>query len=540
MNELVVTSHVGRDLLQGSQHFKTDRSVVWEYVVNSLQYVDPGVSPRVVVTMNEKRKVIQIGDNGRGMSFDDLDHFFTMHGENPDRAEGRIGRGMFGTGKSAVFGIADELKLSSVKAGRRTSVRLRRDEIERMKDGAPIPVEVLERDQTTGEPNGTVVTIGGIHLRRLDRAGVISYIERHLAHYPADVEVFVDHHLCEYREPEVAEQRRFEPSGEDARLLGSASLTIKVAKGPLLEELRGIHIFSHDNWHESTLAGSERKPMSEFIFGSADIPALEEYEGAIAPFDNTRSGRLNPANEVVAAIYRFIGPRIDEVRRELVARERERARSEDAKKLAEQASRISEVLSEDFAAFRVKLQRVKSAAIGRDLGKSFETIGGEEGPWTEGGDELASPIETDGDTAPGGGGEGADPPAFPTPVEKDSEGSTTGSPSGGTETGKRSPRGGLSIEYRNLGISEPRGSYRIDGRVILINLDHPQVEAAYKLGGPEEPNFVRYAAEIAIAEYAVALATELAETYTIPDEAIFDIHDTIDRVSRRFAALYQE
>ena len=37
--------HVGRDVLAQAAQFKTEAASVWEYVVNSLQYVDPGVQP---------------------------------------------------------------------------------------------------------------------------------------------------------------------------------------------------------------------------------------------------------------------------------------------------------------------------------------------------------------------------------------------------------------------------------------------------------------------------------------------------------------
>ena len=55
-----VTSHVGRDLLDAASSFKTEAAVVWEYVVNSLQYVDPGRSPKVQVTIDAKKKTISI------------------------------------------------------------------------------------------------------------------------------------------------------------------------------------------------------------------------------------------------------------------------------------------------------------------------------------------------------------------------------------------------------------------------------------------------------------------------------------------------
>ena len=546
MNELVVTSHVGRDLLQAAQHFKTDRTVVWEYVANSLQYTDPGVPPEVVVSLDEKAKALTIVDNGRGMNREDLQHFFKLHAENRERAAGRIGRGMFGTGKSAAFGIADELTVTSVRDGMRTKVQLHRDDILSMADGAPIPVKVLESEVKTGQPNGTVVEIRGIHLRRIDRSGIISYIERNLNHYPRDVSVFVDHHECQFVQPDIAEETVHRPDGELARTLGDVALVVRVAKGPLSEELRGIQIFSHGNWHETTLAGAENKQMSEFLFGEIDIPALEEYDGPIAPYDNTRSGRLNPSNELVAALYRFIGPIVDSTRRELVKRERERARSEESKRLAKSAAQISEVLSEDFAAFRRQLRRVTSAVGGKDVGKKFQPLAGddEEGPWSEGGEQLASPVPTDPAdqrSRPEAEATSKPPPEFQPPVLPDEAGTTSGGPTGSSETAKaRTPRGGLRIVYQNLGESQPRGKYVLDKRTIIINLDHPQVAAAYAVDRASDSTFLRLTAEIATSEYAVALATELTETYTIADEAIFDIHDTIDRVSRRFADLYSD
>ena len=108
--QLKVTSHVGRDLLASAASFKSEAAVVWEYVVNSLQYVDPGASPRVQVNIGTPAvQGISISDNGRGMTATDLQHFFRMHGENQSELAGPAGRGKFGTGKSAAFGIASTL-----------------------------------------------------------------------------------------------------------------------------------------------------------------------------------------------------------------------------------------------------------------------------------------------------------------------------------------------------------------------------------------------------------------------------------------------
>lgn len=541
MSELVVQSDVGRDLIQSAEHFKMDRAVVWEYVVNSLQYTNPGIPPEVMVTINEKKKTITIVDNGRGMDKADLQHFFTMHGENRERAAGRIGRGMFGTGKSAALGIASTLKVSSVKGGKKTTVCLTREQVESVRQGERIKPDVLKDDVPTGESNGTMVEISRIHLKRIDRAAIIRNIERHLAHYPRDVEVFVDHHECRFKEPEIAEEHEFDPPPDVTKIIGGARLRVKVARGPLDEELRGVQIYSHGNWHATTLAGSENKKMSEFILGDIDVPTLEDYEGPIKPFDNTRSGQLNPENEIVGAVYRFIGPKIDRVRRQLVDREHERAKSEEAQRLAQQADKIAEILSEDFAAFQAKLRRAQSVTTGRDLGTQYApTADDDEGPWVEGGPHLAEPLDSDStreagdENEPGPLGQA---PELPTPVQPNEEGKTTGQPRGGA--GKsRKPSGGLHVEHQNLGEEDSRGRYVSDRRTIIINLDHPEVAAAFKLSGPDDPAFVRLTWEVAVTEYAVALAQELAEQYLGPDEALYDIRDTINRVSRRLTGLY--
>jgi hypothetical protein len=541
MADLKVRSHVGRDLLQSAEHFRTDRSVVWEYVSNSLQYTSRGVPPKVIVNIDERKKTIRITDNGRGMSLVDLDHFFTMHGENRERKAGRIGRGMFGTGKSAAFAIGGSLKVTTIKDGKRSIATLDREEIESLSSGEEVPVTLLEEEKTTGEPNGTVIEIAKIHLKRIDRNGIIQYIERNLSQYPKDVEVVVDHHPCEFKEPEIAETFTLYPSGDDARLLGNAKLTVKIAKAPLDEELRGIQVFSHGNWHTTTLVGSEGKPMSEYIFGDVDVPTIEEYRGPTKAFDNTRSGQLNPNNEVVGALFRFLGPNIERVRRDLVSRERARALSEEAKKLAKHAAKIAEILSDDFSAFQTKLSKVHAATQGRDFGSKYTQNSGDgDGVLVEGGNELASPV-SHGDN---GNGKGKDDQnrkknirPFITPVVLNDDGTTTGSPRGGSGS-KASARGGFNVEYQKAGEDEKRGKYIPDRRTIVINLDHPQVAAAYALGGTDNPVFTRLTGEVAIAEYAVSLAQECVDTYDIPDEALFEIRSTIDRVSRKFVVLY--
>jgi hypothetical protein len=209
---LVIRTHVARDFLQCAALFKTDKQVIWEYVSNGLQYVDPGVNPVVRVTLDSKRRRIIVEDNGRGMDRTGLQIFFVMHGENQDRRAGRNGRGTFGTGKSAALGIADRLSVSSVRNGRRNTVDLTRADIEAAGE-REIPVKTIDTNEPTSQPNGTIVEITDIRLGKLDQRGVTRFIERHLAHYRNKPLVVVNNYECQFDEPSVAMMRTITADG---------------------------------------------------------------------------------------------------------------------------------------------------------------------------------------------------------------------------------------------------------------------------------------------------------------------------------------
>jgi hypothetical protein len=134
-----------------------------------------------------------------------------MHGENVDRLTGRAGRGKFGTGKSAAFGIAKSLRVETVRDGLRNVVALTRDMIERS-GGKDIPLEWLIRNERIDSPNGTTILVEDVVLRQIRTAPVIEYIERHLQAFRAVApEVAVNDHVCVYREPEIVART----SGDD-------------------------------------------------------------------------------------------------------------------------------------------------------------------------------------------------------------------------------------------------------------------------------------------------------------------------------------
>jgi len=538
---IFVKSHVSRDLLQNAALFKTEKLVIWEYVANGLQYVDPGTSPTVYVKLDSKARKIRVSDNGRGMTVEGLQNFFVMHGENLDRKSGTPGRGRFGTGKSAAFGIGEVLRVTSVRNSRRSVAELTRGDLERVSSGDPIPVQLLESEVACSDPNGTVVEIEQIHLRSLDQPGCIRYIERHLAKWPKNCTVVVNNHECEYSEPPIKEQRRFRPAGAIRELLGDAELVLKVSKAPVDEDLRGVAIFSNGVWHETTLAGAEGREMSNYIIGEIDVPRLDDDNSPISPFDLSRSMRLNPSNELVQAIYAFIGGSVEQVRRELVDRERERRQSEEAKHLAGQAADIARFLNEDFDSFRDKISKVKVKAAGLvDLadaptpGNSMVgLVDGSEVPSV-----LTAPMGGLG--AVGDGGGDGDTPRDLAPELKAED--------GGKLTGKNAPqsqrsigkRGGFRVEFKAMGSEEDRAIYQAEERTIYINTDHPQLSAAKGAGSITDPTFRRLAYEVAFTEYAIAISSELGKRGEYSDwtDPIYEVRETVNRLARKGARLY--
>jgi Histidine kinase-, DNA gyrase B-, and HSP90-like ATPase len=543
---LKVTSHVGRDLLQSAQLFRHEHAVVWEYVSNGLQYKDPTTKPTVVVQIETKAKTIKIIDNGRGMSMDDLQRYFQMHGENLDRQQGRPGRGFFGTGKSAAFGIATCLTITTVRNGRLSRVQLTKSEIEAKANGDEIPVKVLDHEIKTTLPNGTVVQIDNVLLKKIDIGGVIRHIERHIAHWP-DASVLVNNHECEFSEPDVSREIKIGTKGTEYELLlGDTTLVVKVAKAPLDDEFRGIAILSSGVWHETTLAGCERKPFAEYLFGQLEVPTLASDTSGVSALDMSRSMKLNPRNEIVADMVRFLGVNLEAIRKELEKQDRERRQSDEQKRLQQQGSKIAELINNHFKEWSAKLKSTMSkTGVGRDIipatersaSDDFGDIFGNELPaivvGIDRGDELQEP----------------NPEAPPTPHSpqvKLDENAPDKLAKKAPSAPKKTAAGGFNVAFEKIGLNEKRAKYDKDMRTIIINLEHPRIAMELKTttGSVEvdDPHFLRMAYEIAFTEYAIVLAQELStvQYFFDPQDALVELRQTIDDLSKSFASLWPQ
>lgn len=536
---LKVKSHIGRDLLQSAALFKHEWQVAWEYVSNGLQYVDANVSPIVTVNIDQGQKRMTIKDNGRGMNLSDLENYFTMHGENIDTKAGRPGRGMFGTGKSAAFGIANELKVTTVKNGRRSKVELSRSDIDRPEAAESVPIRVIESEVPTDEPNGTVVEVCEINLRSMDTNAITREIEKHIAFWKG-VTVFVGTHRCDYVEPSVRIQKEFKASESPfAKQLGDVTLRIAVAKAPLAAEQQGIAVTSNGVLHESTMAGQGKRQFTNYVFGNIDIPGLAHDKSPIPPFDMSRSGQLNPKNELVRAVMAFVGMNLEVVLQELEEEEHQRKQKEETKKLQKEADAIADLINKDFQQWKVQIQNVLAHTAGaRDYKPSIIADDEESDVFAGKGDEPATKLSEEG--GPADIHDDDLTPPNPDPSPDNSSAVLEADPKGEEKSGKRkmdpkkkSRGGGFSVDFREMGEHEPRAKYEASERSILVNVEHPQLAAALKVGGIEDVAFRRLAYEVAFAEYSIALSVEMANDghFMDPQDAITAVREGLNRMA---------
>ena len=539
------TSHVGRDILSSAAAFKNEAAAVWEYVVNSLQYVETGTAPRVQVNVQPRNRRIEIHDNGRGMDERVLRHFFQQHAENLDRKSGRGGRGKFGTGKSAAFGIANRFILDTRKNGLRNVVAVDRAHLEQS-DGTSIPLDWRIRNEATDLPNGTSIIVEDIFISKIRVQNIVEYLERHLQAFRSiNPYVAVNDHVCVYREPETSKTFTFVPTPSQAAVIGNVELIVKISRTPLEEVDRGIAITAGlGNLVAKEDCGVGRKEHGSYLFGDVDVPALEHFASPIEPYDDSRSLQLNPEHPVASVLVGFIGSRLEQVRKELVAEYAQARKTEEARRLALTADKIAEALNEDFRRIKERLEEIRAAASKAGAATSLfgnaAAAGEDTDAWVEG-IERPGVLEDSGkkeDSDESDEHRRSDPKVTRMGKPADS-GQDSVSPSGGVGK-RRKPRGGFSVDYKNLGENEGRSVYDSGSMTILINLDHSVISTALGASGVEDLGFRRLSYEVAFSEYAMALGYEMAQQDPdMPaDDLLFEVRSTLNRVSKAVASLY--
>jgi hypothetical protein len=378
---------------------------------------------------------------------------------------------------------------------------------------------------------------------RLDIDATISYIEKHLARYRLWANVSINGHICKFKEPPALQTITVPAPKEIEQHIGAPALTIKVAPFSLDQDERGIDILSEGIWHETTLGDIEGKELSERIFGEVDVPLLEQVNDDIAPFDNTRNNLLNRANPRVVILIAWISQELEKVRQTLAQEEKEKRKSEQAKKLEQEAQRMANILNDDFKNLMIDLE-VSRRITGKSKNRTDESDSSQ-GTILPGNGDQNSEWQQAGQPH-GNGHRGKKPPGEGDLLREGPTllpGVSIGSPKESTDSGSKRRSGLFSIEFVNSTVDYPRSQYKRDEHKILINLDHPQVALALKEGGGSQDSrhFLAMVYEVAAVEYAQAIPFERIQQGEQVDaaDALFAVGDTVDRVTRRFAAVLQ-
>jgi len=472
-----------------------------------------------------------------------------MHGENIERKQGAGGRGKYGTGKSAAFGIGKHFTVDTVRNGLRNRLELSKEDIE-ASTGSVIPVRHTIANEKTANGNGTTIIIDEIFLPKIDAAKIIKKVERHLQSYRSvNPQVLVGDHLCTYREPKIQEEFAFTPEGAWSDVLGKdVTLVLRVAMSPLESDERGVSIHcGPGNLVAVEDSGVCTKEMGEYLFGEIDVPRLESDEYEMEAFDASRDMKLRPEHPVAASLIGFLGTKLEEVRKKLVKRKREASQEQANQELKQQADKIADLLNNDFKAVNEKILKIRS--VRRTTGNMQSDFGGESGNdenpdgWVKGiaerGDVPESNREPNSDPQDNSH-EPSDAPPISGVQNDVGEAAVDPVSSGGTSR-KRRPRGGFSVEYEHMGENEDRAKYIADRGLFMINLDHPVVKSANNSLGVRDIGFIRLSHEIVFSEYALALANMAAvDDPDIPaDDVIYDARETLNRISAKSAILYQ-
>jgi histidine kinase/DNA gyrase B/HSP90-like ATPase len=532
MANLVLKSDVSNDLRQNADQIGSVAKALTEFVWNSVQYQPEAQAAEVKVTIVRNRgggiDEARIEDNGRGMSAEDLQTFFTMHAENQDRLMGRVGRGRFGTGaKAAAMAVAEVMEVDTVKDGERTVATLRRDALTSGSSEIPIPSHSSQTDMR----NGTRVTLRKFRTKRFKEETVKSYLQRALGRILIAHRVTWEKELLTYSEPPHRTEWVFEPPEEYVREIGNVRLFIRLSESWLSEADRGITITSNEVTHECNFLGDySASPQAGRIYGRVDVPLLEEEDDEGRPaYTSDRTMMLNRENLRVNALLSWINDAVGDIVKGLEAEEKaqqDRARQDQLRKTAKT---IEEALNRRLALVFENLERkvnLRTSASPSPLGVDVQDsdISTAEGVtaadqgnqeyirddhskvrWRESGVNEKGDMkvrENEPNTEHDGGARadnGMEANAIRDPLGD--KGARIRDTKQGSQK-KLQPKGSFRVIPKSMGPDAPRAYYAATYMTIYVNTDHPQIAAC---GDPSKAEFKILLAECAASEFALAL-----------------------------------
>ena len=151
----------------GVKMYSTLPPALAELISNSYDADSPGVVVEFT-EINKTPKSIVIKDEGEGMSLDDIQNKFLVIGRNRRNDDGdkpsdkfsRLPTGKKGLGKLALFGLANEIVVDTIKDGLRNRFRLNWTEL--LSSNSIYNPKIELQDQPIDRPNRTQIQLSDL------------------------------------------------------------------------------------------------------------------------------------------------------------------------------------------------------------------------------------------------------------------------------------------------------------------------------------------------------------------------------------------
>ena len=296
-NRKLTMKFAGRFIeLLGQQMYGGPVPAVAELIANAWDADAPRVEVEVPEDPNAVGAEIVVRDFGHGMSFDDLNNYYLTIGyERRTRGQrtpgGRPVMGRKGIGKLAGFGIAEDIVVRSVQAGRAVEILLNYSDLRNRQAIEGLELEPTADEETT-EPDGVSVTFRRLKLkRRINLDSFMRSMSRRFALQSDLMQIKIntagltkEQLPLEHRDPVAPDWAEQEIEG-----LGRVKYWIGFLDTPITDpELRGLSVFARGRLAQATpfffnLSGGINGQVGlEYLTGQVEADFLDEGEDCIA------------------------------------------------------------------------------------------------------------------------------------------------------------------------------------------------------------------------------------------------------------------
>lgn len=531
MQPITGGAHVPRAVLATAAEFGDVPRSIAEYIWNSFQYKRDKTAPAVVTIRfgrsgSERWFEVEDFPNGAGMDLAGLQRFFTMHAPNEDRLKGEAGRGQYGTGKAAAFGVGSELIVYSVRSGIANEIRLSKEKLLALASTYPcdyLPLEhtIVEQPVPNGsERNGTRVRVTGIN-SLFDEQNVVRNTIRIFMRVLDFNELLWEQKPGRTvrlirQKPTTVLERKYQNSPETSGLIGAVTLHLSATEYDLPKQESGVVI--------TTVGGSvlesnyinvskRRTVVDKRILGEIDVPLLDTPDRLGLPA-TTQARRLemNRESERVQALLTWIDRCLDDFREAVEQMLSSAVAEEDRAVLGAISGAFEHVLNAQYQKFmrdysaRMNLPKVSALAPFAGTGA---TAGGAPTDNGSGGSVFVSSPEGDSRVLPDETGPlelatagrnlgtGGTAPGTQGTVKAKED--PAGAPASEKRRGEKKARGGRSLRVAYLGLGPPSPRAYFDGEgTFTINKDHPDFRGLET----RDTEFMRRSAEAIAVVYA--------------------------------------